>query len=156
MFDKFLTSFKMYFLMIPVWLWIPVGGILFIVVLVITLRFYYTFFVSRDQKLRRWARGVQFSTPQLSAMRSLWHWYRTGQKALSDPLEGLDTTEMADLMNKCDPQFVAPRFRPKDDEARRRKLVNELSKIGMNVTQAQIVAAMKYCCFGPAKDSTEI
>lgn len=121
------------------------------VALTVFLRIYNTFFASRARRIARWGKTVPFSNQQLAAMRSLWQWYKTGNKPLSDPLLLLDPSEMADLDNKVDIEYKPKKLRHPNEVELRSRMMSDLESRGMNDIQAQVVTAMKYCKYGPAK-----
>lgn len=98
------------------------------------------------------AKRVTFSTGQLAAMRSLWHWYRTGTPSATDPLKGLTTAEMADLLSKCSLEAAPSELQRPEQRQKRTQLEQQFEAMGMGEMQAQILAGM--CCagLGPAKD----
>lgn len=106
--------------------------------------------VVRNPKV--WAKTVRFSNNQLTAMRSLWHWYRTDKPPQADPLQHLTPSELADLISKCSEEFLPGEFRTPASAAERRALVERLERQGMESLHAEIVAGMKYGRLGPAND----
>ncbi len=126
-----------------------------LIVLTLTMRIYNTFFVSEEGRLRaiaRWAADVKFSNAQLTAMRSLWQWYKSGHAPAGDVLAMLNPGEMSDLIAKCEPTFLPERLQSADVEKTRKRLLKELKVLGMDDIQAQIVASMLIAQFGPARD----
>ncbi len=99
----------------------------------------------------RWARSVKFSGSQLTSMRSLWQWYRTGHRPAGDSLALLSSTEIADLIQKCDLSYMPKRLQQSGEELARQKLMRELKGLGMNEMELQIVVGMKFARLGPAR-----
>jgi len=99
----------------------------------------------------RWARSIKFSGSQLTSMRSLWQWYRTGHRPAGDSLALLSSTEIADLIQKCDLSYLPKRLRQSGEELARQKMMRELKGLGMNEMEMQIVVGMKFARLGPAR-----
>ena len=99
----------------------------------------------------RWARSVKFSGSQLTAMRSLWQWYRTSHRPSGDSLALLSSTEIADLIQKCDLAYMPKRLHQSGEEQARAKMMRELKGLGMNDMELQIVVGMKFARLGPAR-----
>jgi len=101
------------------------------------------------ESLDQWARKVHFSNSQLTAMRSLWQWYRTGREPGVDPLKHLDPGELADLLNKCGSEYIPEKFRSAEMEKKRQAMTSELESAGFENMQAEIVTGMKFGKLGP-------
>lgn len=125
-----------------------------LLLLILVLRTYNTFRrkLGDSGGISRWAHTVPLSQGQLTAMRSIWQWYKTGRQPPTEPLSALSTTEMADLMAKCELSYFPKRFHAVDEVDRRKRLVKELMAMGMNELESQIVAGMKFGKLGPAND----
>lgn len=104
------------------------------------------------QEVSRWARQVKFSDGQLTAMRSLWHWYSTGSEPRTEPLAHLNPSELADLVHKCGVDFLPKRFRRRNEEALRHAFLEELQEKGVHEMDAEIIVGMKFGHLGPAND----
>ncbi|MBX7143659.1 MAG: hypothetical protein K1X79_04340 [Oligoflexia bacterium] len=102
--------------------------------------------------LTAWAKSVKFSTQQLTAMRSLWHWYRTKKQPAADPLKLLSTADVADLLKKCSLDYKPERLRAPNEEKARQRFGAELGQLGMDDIHAQVVVGMRYGQLGPATD----
>ena len=126
----------------------------FLVVGSLLLRAYFTLRRWQGTKggISRWAKTVSFSQGQLTAMRSLWHWYKTGRLPSMEPLSALSTSEMADLIKKCEMTSMPREFHARNEAQRRQKLHSEVKSLGMNDLEAQVVVGMKCGKLGPAND----
>ena len=107
---------------------------------------------SRHLAVSKWARGVEFSIQQLSAMRSLWRWYITGKKPGADPLSNLSPGDLADLLTKSNLEYLPHKLRRADEELRRQELLQALRKQGFEEMHSEIIVGMKYSRLGPAND----
>lgn len=128
-------------------------GIGFVVVLLVALlRFSKRGSGGAGKALTAWAKSVKFSSQQLAAMRSLWHWYRTGKQPAADPLKLLSTADMADLLRKCALEFKPVKLRASNEEAARQRLGSELRRLGMDDMHVQVLVGMKFGQLGPAAE----
>ena len=135
---------------------VAISALLVLLILARILRVVFHSEGGKAKALSRWARNVDFTDEQLSAMRSLWQWYRTGRKPGSNPVSVLSATAVADLMKKCELTYLPKRFRAPDEESQRARLMKELAKIGMGEIEAHIVTGMKFGKLGAANDLTEV
>lgn len=99
--------------------------------------------------LDAWAKQVRFAPTQLTAMRSLWQWYKTGNRPAADPLKTVSTAEVADMMKKCMIEFLPPKFLLPNEERLRQTMLDELKRKGFDDIQAQVVVGMKFGHLGP-------
>ena len=100
----------------------------------------------------RWSHGIRFSNQQLTAMRSLWQWYRTGRSPTSSSLQHLSTAEVADLLTKCELDYIPRKYHTPDERDERDRFMKDLLKQGMDEVQAQVVTGMKFGRLGPARE----
>lgn len=89
--------------------------------------------------------AIAFSTSQLTAMRSVWQWYKTGQAPASSALAALSSVEVSDLLAKCNKVSQG-------SKATRDKLQTECQKLGMDDIEIEVLLAMKQGRLGPAND----
>ena len=128
-----------------------VGGIVALVVVMLLAFFGLRRMRGGAGARERWARSVKFSGSQLTAMRSLWQWYRTSNRPSGESLALLSSTEIADLIQKCDLSYMPKRLQLSGEEQARAKMMRELKALGMNEMEQQIVVGMKFARLGPAR-----
>jgi hypothetical protein len=90
---------------------------------------------------------VTFSDKQLTALRSLWHWYKTSSQPAVDPLSGLSTAQIADLVQKCGLVESAQSGLEKKEAV---SIEKRALALGMNEMQSQILVGMLVRKLGPA------
>ena len=99
----------------------------------------------------QWSAQVTFSANQLSVMRSLWHWSKTGRRPTHDPLASLAPAELSDLLKKCSYEYVPSALRSDSQRQEREAFVHELSAKGLDGLSADIVCGMRFGRLGPAR-----
>lgn len=110
--------------------------------------------LSSRMSLEQWARNLKFSSNQLTAMRSIWHAYKSGRNSQDvDPFRHLSPQDMADLLQKCSFDHIPRELRNNAELAKRQQFMQELEERGLDPVQAEVITGMKFGKIGPASES---
>ena len=99
-----------------------------------------------------WTRELSFSPRELTVLRSLWQWQKTGKPTSGNPVSHLSAQEVASLMSKTGIDAMPPNLRADNEEKKRAELVLRFENIGMDAVEAEIAAGMIAGRLGPAND----
>ncbi len=99
-----------------------------------------------------WASRIKFSSKELTVLRTLWQWQKSGHAPTGTTLSLLSPAEMAVLMAKIGLDNVPDELRSGDEEKKRAQLALKFENLGMDSVEAEITAGMIAGRLGPAND----